>query len=291
MATERSAMRDTGNTFLLLHPGEMGQAIGGALVAAGQAVKWVSEGRSEATRARANQAGLTACSDLDAGIADADIIVSVCPPHAAEEQAEAVAAVGFRGLYVDGNAVAPATVRRIGGLLSRSGATLVDAGIVGPPPRSAGTTRFYVSGPGAAEVASLFAGSIVEAVVVGETVGAASAVKMAYAAWTKGSSALLIAVRALAKSEGIEDTLLAEWRRSQPALLKRDLSGSIAKAWRFTGEMQEISKTFQDNDLPSGFHAAAADLYEALGPFKDKWDVTLEEALELLARSTDERAR
>jgi hypothetical protein len=89
-------------------------------------------------------------------------------------------------------------------------------------------------------------------------------------------------VRALARSEGVEDRLLAEWARSQPALLKRDVSGSIAKAWRFTGEMHEVSKTFADDNLPPGFHAAAAELYEALAPFKDKWDVTLEEALELL---------
>lgn len=271
-------------SILLLHPGEMGQAIGRALIAAGQMVGWVSDGRSAATRGRAAAIGLSAFPTLEAGVEEADLILSVCPPDAAEAQARAVAAAGYRGRYVDCNAVAPETVRRIGETMSRSGVTLIDAGIVGPPPRSEGSTRFYVSGPHAGEVAELFAGSVVEAVSVGGTVGAASAVKMAYAAWTKGTSALLIAVRALARSEGVEDALLAEWARSQPALLKRDVSGSIAKAWRFTGEMHEVSKTFADNDLPPGFHAAAADLYEALGPFKDKWDVTLEEALALLVR-------
>jgi 3-hydroxyisobutyrate dehydrogenase-like beta-hydroxyacid dehydrogenase len=278
-------MKPRGNRVLLLHPGEMGQAIGRTLIAAGQSVAWVSKGRSEATRTRAESSGFEAIGDLANGLAGADLVMSVCPPDAAEAQASRVAATGYSGPYVDGNAVAPETVRRIGDILSASGAALTDAGIVGPPPKAQGTTRFYVSGPDAEAVAGLFAGSVVEAIPVGTAVGAASAVKMAYAAWTKGTSALLIAVRALARSEQVEDRLLAEWARSQPALLKRDLSGSIAKAWRFTGEMHEVSKTFADNHLPPGFHAAAAALYQALDPFKDKWDVTLEEALELLARS------
>lgn len=281
-------MKTSGNKILLLHPGEMGQALGRALIAAGQSVAWVSRGRSAATEKRAADIGLCAVADLRDGLAEADVVVSVCPPHAAEAQAEAVAAAGYGGAYVDGNAVAPETVRRIGDILSRSGATLTDAGIVGPPPQKEGSTRFYLSGPNADAVAGLFAGSVVEAIPVGATVGAASAVKMAYAAWTKGTSALLIAVRALGRSEGVEDRLIAEWARSQPALLKRDVSGSIAKAWRFTGEMHEVSKTFADNGLPPGFHAAAADLYAALDPFKDKWDVTLEEALALLAGTKDE---
>jgi 3-hydroxyisobutyrate dehydrogenase-like beta-hydroxyacid dehydrogenase len=262
----------------------MGQAIGQALTAAGQTVTWIGAGRSAATRRRAESSGFEAVDELADALTGADLVMSVCPPDAAEAQASTVAEAGFKGTYVDCNAVAPATVRRIDDILSRSGATVTDAGIVGPPPKNEGTTRFYVSGPDADGVAVLFTGSAVEAIPVGAAVGAASAVKMAYAAWTKGSSALLIAVRALARSEGIEDNLLAEWARSQPALLKRDLSGSIAKAWRFTGEMHEVSETFADNHLPPSFHAAAADLYESLSPLKDKWDVTLEEALDLLAR-------
>jgi len=272
-------MKSRANNILLLHPGEMGQAIGRALAATGQSVAWVSEGRSAATARRAAEIGLCPVASMREGLADADVVISVCPPHSAEAQAEAVAAAGYGGPYVDGNAVAPATVRRIGDILSRSGATLTDAGIVGPPPQKEGTTRFYLSGPNTDAVAGLFAGSVVEAIPVGDAVGEASAVKMAYAAWTKGSSALLIAVRALARSEGVEDHLLGEWTRSQPALLKRDLSSAIAKAWRFTGEMHEVSKTFADKGLPPGFHAAAAELYDNLDPFKDKWDVTLEEAL------------
>lgn len=272
-------MKARGNRVLLLHPGEMGQAIGRALAAAGQTVTWVSEGRSEATRERATANKFEPAADLASALSDADVVMSVCPPDAAEALASTVAEAGYKGPYVDCNAIAPSTVRQIAEALSQSGATTTDAGIIGPPPKSEGTTRFYVSGPNAEGVAELFAGSIVEAIVVGDQIGAASAVKMAYAAITKGTGALFIAVRALARSEGVEDQLLAEWAISQPALLKRDASAQIAKAWRFVGEMNEISKTFSDNDLPPGFHTAAADLYQRLGPFKNKWDVTLEEAL------------
>ena len=277
-------MKPTGNRILLLHPGEMGHAIGRALMAAGQTVSWVSENRSEASRKRADSAGLTSVRNLRDGLADADLVLSVCPPDAAEAQATTVAEAGYKGPYLDANAVAPETVRRMGELLSKAGVQLIDGGIVGSPPKSSGTTRFFVSGTNAEEVTHLFSGSVVDAIPAGDAIGAASAVKMAYAAWTKGSSALLIAIRALARSEQVEALLLDEWARSQPALVKRELGGSIAKAWRFVGEMHEVSKTFTDNDLPPGFHLAAAELYQALSPCKDNWDVTLEDALPLLVR-------
>lgn len=281
-------MNTNGNRILLLHPGEMGGAIGRALIKSGQKVTWISEGRSDATRQRAETSRFEPIADLKRGLADADLVMSVCPPDAAEAQASTVAKAGYQGPYVDCNAVAPATMQRIDDTLSRAGATVIDAGIVGPPPEKEGTTRFYISGPGAEEISKLFAGSVVEAIPAGEKVGAASAIKMAYAAWTKGTSALLIAVHALARSEGIEEQLLAEWAISQPALLKRNLSSAIAKGWRFVGEMNEILKTFADNDLPAGFHAAAAELYQAFDPLKDKWDASLDEALAELNRKRNQ---
>ena len=103
-------------------------------------------------------------------------------------------------------------------------------------------------------------------------VGAASALKMAYAAWTKGTSALLLAVRALAIREGVDDALRAEWDRSQPGLGARSeaaLAGNVRKAWRFVGEMEEIAATFAAAGLPPGFHEACAALYDRLGSYKD----------------------
>ncbi len=280
-------MRSPSQRVLLLHPGEMGLAIGAALLQSGHNVSWVAENRSDVTKARAASAGFETFATLPEALANVDLVLSVCPPHAAKDQALAVAEAGYSGPYVDANAVAPDTVRQIDAIFAKSDTRLTDGGIVGPPPKRAGTTRLYLSGSEAQAVAELFAGSILEAVPVSKRLGDASAVKTAYAAWTKGASALLLAIRAFARSEGIEATLLAEWTKSQPGLADRDLSNAIAKAWRFVGEMNEIAKAFSDDGLPGGFHGAAAELYEALGPFKDKWDVSLDEALALLGERAD----
>jgi 3-hydroxyisobutyrate dehydrogenase-like beta-hydroxyacid dehydrogenase len=183
-----------------------------------------------------------------------------------------VAAARFQGLYVDANAIAPGTARDVASIVGATGAEMVDGGIIGPPPREVGTTRLYLAGPRAAEVAGLFKGSALEAIVLSGDVGTASALKMAYAAWTKGSSALLLAVRALAIREGVDGALRGEWEKSQPGLVARSegaLAGNARKAWRFVGEMEEIATTFAAAGLPAGFHEACATLYERLGPYKD----------------------
>jgi 3-hydroxyisobutyrate dehydrogenase-like beta-hydroxyacid dehydrogenase len=259
-------------TIGLLHPGEMGSAVGAALRAGGHRVVWASAGRGPETRARAEAEGLVDAGDLAALAARASVIVSVCPPHAARDVAREVAALGYRGTYVDGNAVAPATAREIGRILEAGGAAFVDGGIIGPPPRRATTTRLYLSGTEAARVATLFAGSPLEAIVVQGPPGAASAVKAAYAAWTKGHAALLLAVRALATHEGVDDALVAEWARSQPALAKRcedAVRSNTRKAWRFVGEMEEIAAAFAAAGLPAGFHEASAEVYRRLAGWKD----------------------
>jgi 3-hydroxyisobutyrate dehydrogenase-like beta-hydroxyacid dehydrogenase len=259
-------------TVGLLHPGEMGAVVGACLSAAGVRVVWASAGRSQATSRRAAAAGLEDLGSPASVVQASDVILSVCPPGAATDVARLVSAARFGGLYVDANAVAPATARAVGELVGATGADFVDGGIIGPPPRQAGTTRFYLSGPRAGEVAELFKGSALETVVMPGDIGAASALKMAYAAWTKGSSALLLAVRALAIREGIDQALRAEWERSQPGLAARSeaaVGANAPKAWRFVGEMEEIARTFAAAGLPAGFHEACAEVYKRLGRYKD----------------------
>jgi len=245
-------------TVGLLHPGEMGSAVGATLAARGETVVWASAERSAATAERAQSAGLEDVGGVEELCRRSDVIISVCPPHAAVEVAEA--AQGFPGIYVDANAVSPATARSIETRVERC----VDGGIIGPPPAEQGTTRLYLSGLEAPRVADLFAGTTVEARVVSADVGAASAVKMAYAGWTKGSAALLLAIRALARAEGVEDTLLEEWRLSLPQIEERSLAAARSaqkKGWRWIGEMEEIAETFASAGLPDGFHRAAAEIY------------------------------
>jgi len=271
-------------TVGLLHPGEMGAAVGRCLVAAGHQVLWVPSGRSPASAARAAAAGLIPASGGLAGLVRrADVIVSVCPPHAALGLARQVA--GFGGVYVDANAVSPATAREIARIVQDGGASYVDGGIIGTPPVAPGFIRLYLSGARAGEVQRLFAGSEVDARVIGGDASpavsaaaasaagaspaaaspvAASAVKMAYASWTKGSAALLLAARALARAEGVEDTLLAEWGISQPGLAERSAraaGSAAAKGWRWVAEMEEVAAAMDAAGLPDGFHQAAAEVY------------------------------
>jgi Domain of unknown function (DUF1932)/NAD binding domain of 6-phosphogluconate dehydrogenase len=280
-------------TIGLLHPGEMGAAVGECLVRAGHQVLWVPEGRSAATAARAASAGLTAA---DGGLAElvrrSGVVVSVCPPHAALGIAREVA--GFGGVYVDANAISPATAREVARIVEAGGASYVDGGIIGTPPVAPGFIRLYLSGARAGEVARLFAGSEVDARVVGDGPGsvwspessgfseasgfscAASAVKMAYASWTKGSAALLLAARVLARAEGVEEVLLGEWAISQPGLADRSAraaGSAAAKGWRWVAEMEEIASAMAAAGLPDGFHLAASEIYSrsrhASGPAVD----------------------
>jgi 3-hydroxyisobutyrate dehydrogenase-like beta-hydroxyacid dehydrogenase len=255
----------TAPTVGFLHPGAMGSTI--AATATGARKLWAGDGRSSESRARAGAAELEDVGTVAAMAETADVIVSVCPPGAALDQAGAVAAAGFTGVYVDANAVSPDTARRIGTHFDR----FVDGGIVGPPAVHAGTTRLYLSGPEATAVAELWSGSALEVRVVDGGAGAASAVKMAFAAWTKGTSALLLAINALAEAEGVRADLVGEWQTSMPDLIARSNhtpAGVGPKAWRFGPEMEEIAATFAAAGLPSGFHEAAAETYRRLASFK-----------------------
>ena len=157
----------------LLHPGEMGAALGAVLRDADTTVLWASEGRSGDTAGRAARAGLEDAGTVRDLARRADVILAVCPPHAARVVLDA--AGDFDGIYVDANAVSPATAR------SLDARRFVDGGIVGPPPGPDRPVRLYLSGAEADSVAGLFAGTVVDARVVSAEPGDASAVKMAYA--------------------------------------------------------------------------------------------------------------
>jgi 3-hydroxyisobutyrate dehydrogenase-like beta-hydroxyacid dehydrogenase len=251
-------------TVGLLHPGEMGAAVGGCLVSVGHEVLWDPAGRSRATTGRALAAELTGVA-FDRLVARSSVILSICPPHAALDVARQVAAAGYAGCYVDANAISVATAEQAAAIVSAAGAAYVDGGIIGQPPEVAGHTRLYLSGPRADEVRVLFSRSRLDARVAEGPLYAASTVKMAYAAWTKGSSALLLAARALARAGGVERTLLAEWSLSQKALGQQSegaANAAAAKGWRWVAEMEEIAASMAAAGLPSGFHEAAADIYD-----------------------------
>jgi len=251
----------------------MGESVGACALQNASQVLWASDGRSEDSKARANDAGLTDAGSLSALVEKSDIILSVCPPSAALNLAKEVIALGFSGIYVDCNAVSADTARKIAAVVKAGNADFVDGGIMGPPAKEAGICRLYLAGLESEIVAKLFDNTFLEAIEMESSVGSASALKMSYAAYTKGSTALLFNVRALAAAEGVEDMLLQEWAKSLPDLDKK-VRGSATrvpqKAWRFIGEMHEIADSFKTVGLPDDFHKGAAEVYERLKHFKDK---------------------
>jgi 3-hydroxyisobutyrate dehydrogenase-like beta-hydroxyacid dehydrogenase len=280
-------------TIGLLHPGEMGASVGAAARAAGHRVLWTSPGRSPATAARAVAAGLEDAGDLGDLVGRSDLVFSVCPPHAALDVAQTVAVAGFRGIYVEANAISPEHARQAAALVEAAGAAFVDGGITGQPVGSGGATRLYLSGNRAADAAACFAGSDLEAVVIGDRPGAASALKMAYAAQTKGSTALLAAILALAQYHGVADALRQEWDRSHRGLdaqARQRLERAAPKAWRWTGEMDEIAATFCAAGLPGGFHEAAGEVYRRLAGFADAESAAATELIDSLLAETAKAA-
>jgi 3-hydroxyisobutyrate dehydrogenase-like beta-hydroxyacid dehydrogenase len=246
----------------LLHPGEMGAAFGSALVRAGFRVLWVSSGRSPASAQRASVAQLEDVGSKAEMVRESAVILSICPPANAYEVAEAAA--GFHGVYVDANAISPRTSKRVADVIEAGGGSYVDGSIIGPPPMGPGKTRLYLSGALASAVSDLFTGTIVAAPVLGDRAGAASALKMAYAGWSKGQIALLLAVREYAVADGVDEALIREWGISAPSVEAQHSAAvqvAAAKGWRWVGEMEEIATAFSDVGVTGEFHCGAAEIF------------------------------
>jgi 3-hydroxyisobutyrate dehydrogenase-like beta-hydroxyacid dehydrogenase len=229
----------------LLHPGAMGSRVGGELVGRGHQVRWLTAGRSAATADRAAAEGLVAMPDLASFLHGADVVLSVCPPQGALDVAIAVATSGFGGTYVEANPISPQTLAKVSAVLKPRGAVLVDAGIVGPPPRAGGRTHLYLAGPEVAadRVSALFGGSAVTPVRLGATVGAASAAKQAYALYNKGRMVLAATAAELAAAYGVGDVLAAEGDRPGADVLAEAAAvrdGLAEVGWRWGPEFAEI---------------------------------------------------
>lgn len=271
-------------TIGLINPGAMGASVGAAANLKDDArVLWASAGRSQQTRERAARGDLEDCESLERLVADSDIILSVCPPHSAEDVARDVAGFGFGGIFVEANAINPERTRHIETIVTGAGAQFVDGGIIGGPAWQEGSgTRLYLSGSEAAGIAELFAGSPLEAIVISRKTGAASALKMSYAAYTKGSTALLTAILGVAEKEGVRAELEAQWGAEFTQQTHRRVTANTAKAWRFEGEMREIASTFEGAGLPGGFHQGAAEVFHRLAEFKDTETPDIGDVLEAL---------
>jgi 3-hydroxyisobutyrate dehydrogenase-like beta-hydroxyacid dehydrogenase len=261
-------MTTTNPTVAIMSPGDMGHAVAATLRAHGLRVIACLEGRSARTRLLAEKAGIEAVPDDDALVREADLLLSILVPAQAEQLARQIAAaLGRTGadlLYVDCNAVAPRTARRIAEVVEAAGAPFVDAGIIGPPPKAGARTVFYASGAYAKRFAALRDFGL-DVRPIGEQPGDASAVKMCYAALTKGTTALMTELSVAAERLGVTAVLRQEFAESQQAALERmakSVPTMIPKAHRWVGEMEEIARTFEDCGLTPKTYLGAAEIYD-----------------------------
>lgn len=255
-----------------LHPGAMGISLANASQNSGHAAYWVSAGRSQDTRARANKYNLIEVDTLQSLCDRCSVLVSVCPPHAAKAVADQVLRCSFKGLYVDVNAISIQRAKQICDSMRAGGVDFVDGGIVGGPAWTPNSTWLYLSGPLAHRISDCFKNGPLETEVIGKEIGKASALKMCFAANTKGTTALLCAVLAAAESLGVRKELEKQWSRNGSGYAQKTLAGIrhvTTKAWRFAGEMDEIAATFQAAGVPNGFHHAAGEIYQRLAKFKN----------------------
>ncbi|GAA3997304.1 MULTISPECIES: NAD(P)-dependent oxidoreductase [Streptomyces] len=278
----------------IVHPGAMGAQVAAQVRAAGSRVWWLPQGRSAETRRRAAELGLLPAGSMAELTAECTLLLSVCPPAAALDVARQTAAAGFEGVYVDANAVSPRRMAQIAEALHGTGATLVDGGITGPPPREAGTTRLYLSGDDTvvSGVRALFDATLLTPVVLAGPVGRASALKLAFAAYNKISYALAAEACALAEDHGVLDDLLdvaAHLLPDTPLARPEQLASAGPRAWRWEPEMREIAEAWRGSGLTGSFADAAADTFERWHAHKDDRSVTSGQLLaDLIGRGPEE---
>ncbi len=254
-------------TIGVMSPGDMGQAIAQQLKARGFKVCTALDARSERSKTLAREAGLTDVGSVAKLTEECELILSVMNPAAALEFAGCVAqalTVNKRSpLVVDCNAIAPGTMHEIDSQITAAGGRCVDGGIIGPPPRGAARTTLYVAGPEARSLEQIATPQIAIN-VLSERIGDASAIKMCYAAMTKGVQALVLELLVAARRLGVDGALEAQFKASRSDVYSWVLSALPVmppKAHRWVPEMLEIAKTFEAAGLTPKIFAGAADMY------------------------------
>jgi 3-hydroxyisobutyrate dehydrogenase-like beta-hydroxyacid dehydrogenase len=249
-------------------------------------VLWSPAGRSDATRRRAAGAGLVPVRSLEELLAESAIVLSICPPAAAENVGVTVAEAGYAGVFVEANAVSPVRAAAIAQGIVRAGGDALDGAVIGPPPSSSVGARLYLSGPEEpiAAVAAVFAGTAVEVRPVDGTIGSASAVKMAFAGYQKATRTLAALAHALADRHGVTQHLLAEARSMAGLpLAERDYLPSVAaRAWRWAPELREVADTLSASGLPAELAQAASEVLLRWDDQRDRWDLPVEDVLDCL---------
>lgn len=274
-------------TIGILHPGSMGAAVAACAATNADAVLWSTDGRSPTSRARAERFGLQPVPTLHELLNRCDVVISLCPPAAAEDLAREVAAYQYSGLYVEANAISSDRAVRIAALLGPD-AVVVDGGVVGSPPVKGKAPTLYLSGPPTAtkRVDALFAGTAVRTKTLGIEVGQASALKLAYASFQKTSRVLVALALGLAREHGVDQELIeVASRRTDSYLAEPEYIAKTAqRAWRWGPELDEAADMLEAAGLPSEMLRAAATTLARWNDVKDEGELTLTDALNQLSQ-------
>ncbi|MFI6005075.1 DUF1932 domain-containing protein [Streptomyces sp. NPDC051366] len=269
-------------TVTVLHPGSMGAAVAAQATAAGHEVLWLPEGRSEATRQRAAAAGATAVDTLAEALERSSVVLSVCPPQAAEDVAAEVADHKYSGVYVDANAINPHRMQHIAEAI-RPGEAVLDGAIFGPPPSGLRTARLYLAGDEQAVdfVEGLFKDSLLQPRRASGSIGSASALKMAFASYQKAARTLAGVAHALAAAHGVGAELTAEAEVMASNILSDPdyLPSVAARAWRWAPEMEDIAETLRMASLPTEMAEAAAAVLSRWERDKDHYELPVQAVL------------
>ena len=287
------------NTVAILSPGDMGHAVGRSLGEHGLDVVTCLQGRSERTKELARRGNIRDLPTLEDMVSEADLVLSILVPaeavNVARQVADALRNTGADVFFADCNAVSPRTSATMASIVDGAGGRYIDASIIGGPPGTGRAPRFYASGPNAEIMMELHDKGITVR-HLGDAIGRASGIKMCYAALTKGTWALHIALLTAAEAMGLSAELRTEFSSSQADRLDRmqtDLPGLPANAHRWVGEMEEIAATFEQAGVTPFFHRGAAEVYRLLGatplaqetPETVDRERTLEQTISIVAQS------
>lgn len=257
-------------TIGILSPGDMGHAVGRVLGDHGFDVLTCLRGRSDRTKQLAGNAGIRDIETLEELVVEAELVLSILVPadavKIARQIAAAISATDADVIFADCNAVSPQSSEIMESIVTGVGGHYIDGSIIGGPPGRGTPPRFYVSGIDAGIMSELD-GKGIRVRNIGDTVGRASGIKMCYAAMTKGTSALHLALLSAAEALGLSDELANELSESQPEVLRRmqaELPELPSKSYRWIGEMQEIAETFDHAGVTPAFHQGASEIFRLL---------------------------
>ena len=288
----------TVNTVAILNPGDMGHAVGRALGKGGLNVITCLRGRSDRTMGLAQKARITDVASLEDLVRQADLVLSILVPaeavNVARQVAAALAASGSDTAFADCNATSPMTAQKMEPIITAAGGRFIDASIIGGPPRNGSSPTFYASGPDTDIIAELD-GKGIDVRPIGDAIGRGSAIKMCYAALTKGRSSLNVAVLTATEALGLSKELKEQLLESQPdvyAAMESQVPGLPADSLRWIGEIEEIADTFEHAGLTPNFHRGAAEVFRLLSgtPFAQETretidrSRTLQQTIEVVAR-------